>query len=113
MRLTHASINPHWARVVNLSNPPADPIRLTTQREEFLVRPAGLSPAHGEVYAIQRVEAISRGTSKRFVIQPFYDFGHVGGAGDQVFYTTHIRPSVVGEGADIAISFGTPEDAGG
>ena len=113
-RLAKDAIKLHCVPVVNIFETSAEPIRLSPQREEFYVRPAGLQHAHGEVYAITRVEAISRGTSKRFLIPSFYDFSHVGSQGkaDQYFYTTHIRPSVVGDGADISISFGTPEDAG-
>jgi type VI secretion system protein ImpG len=112
VRPTRESIKLHCVPVVNIFNTTADPIRLSPMREEFMVRTAGLPPAHGEVYAITRVEAISRGTSKRFLIPSFYDFSHVGSSAEQYFYTTHLRPSVVGEGAEISISFGTPEDAG-
>ena len=112
-RLPRDAIKLHCVPVVNIFETTAEPIRLNPQREQYHVRPAGLPQSQGEVYAITRCEAISRGTSKRFVIPSFYDFSHVGPQGlEQFFYTTHITPGVVGEGADIAISFGTPEDAG-
>ncbi|GAC1354514.1 MAG: type VI secretion system baseplate subunit TssF [Polyangiales bacterium] len=112
-RLPKDAMKLHCVPIVNIFQTSAEPIRLQPQREEFLVRPAGLQPTHGEVYAIEKVEAISRATSKRFAIPSFYDFSHVGPQGQaQFFYTTHIRASVVGEGADVSMSFGTPEDAG-
>lgn len=112
-RLPKDAVKLHCVPVINIFETTSEPIRLQPQREEFLVRTAGLAPAHGEVYALQKVEAISRATSKRFTIPSFYDFSHVGPQGvAQFFFTTHIRPSVVSEGADVTISFGTPEDAG-
>jgi type VI secretion system protein ImpG len=112
-RLTRESVKLHCVPIVNIFETTAEPIRLTPQREQFLVRPAGLQPAHGEVYALQRVEAVQRGSSQRIHIPAFYDFSHAGASGsDRIFYTTHILPSVVGDGADVTISFGTPEDAG-
>jgi type VI secretion system protein ImpG len=111
-RLTKDSFKLHCVPVVNIFKTTAEPIRLATTRDEYLVRVAGLPPAHGEVYAIQSVEAIARGTGRRFTIPGFYEFSHLGRSRqDQYYYATHLRPSVVGEGADLSISIGSPEDA--
>lgn len=111
-RVTRESFKLHCVPVVNIFRSTAEPIRLTTGRDEYLVRTAGLPPAHGEVYSIGSVEAISRGTGKRFAIPWFYEFSHLGRTRqEQYYYTTHLRPSVVGEGADLSISVGSPEDA--
>lgn len=112
-RIAKDALKLHCVPVVNIFSTTADPIRLSAHREEYLVRPAGLAPAHGEVYAVTRVQGLSRGSSKRFDVGSFYDFSHLGASRqDQFFYSLHLRPSVVGEGADLMMSFSTPEDAG-
>jgi type VI secretion system protein ImpG len=112
-RVAKDALKLHCVPVVNIFSTTADPIRLSTQREEYLVRPAGLGPVHGEVYAVTRVQGLARGSSKRFDVSSFYDFSHLGSSRqDQFFYSLHLRPSVVGEGADLMMSFSTPEDAG-
>jgi type VI secretion system protein ImpG len=110
-RVTAQNVRLHCVPIVNVFETTADPVRLTPQRERFLVRPAGLPPTHGEVYAITNVQAILRGSTNRVTIPPFYEFSHVGSP-ENGFYTTHVSPSVVGDGADVLVSFGTPEGAG-
>ncbi len=110
-RVTAQNIRLHCVPVINVFAATADPIRLTPMRERFVVRPAGLPPSHGEVYAITNVQAILRGSSTRVPIPPFYEFSHVG-ASEHGFYVTHLSPSVTGDGADVSISFGTAEGSG-
>lgn len=111
-RITRDSFKLHCVPVVNIFKTTAEPIRLATARDEYLVRVAGVPPTHGEVYSINSVEAIARGTGKRFNIPWFYEFSHLGRTRqEQYYYTTHLRPSVVGDGADLSISVGSPEDA--
>ena len=104
----------HCVPIVNVFALTAEPIRVLAEREQFLVRPAGLRPAHGEVYAIEEVRGVVSGTSERFVIPSFFDFSHAGASGAQsrVYYSTHLRPSVVGDGADMFVSLGTAENSG-
>ncbi len=109
-RVTTQNIRLHCVPVVNVFETTADPIRLTPTRERFVVRPAGLPPSHGEVYAITNVQAILRGSSTRVTIPPFYEFSHVG-ASEHGFYVTHLSPSVTGDGADVSIAFGTAEES--
>jgi type VI secretion system protein ImpG len=60
------------------------------------------------------VETIPIGTNERVKIPSFYDFSHAENATDstRTFYTEHLIPGVVGDGVDMMLSFGTPEDAG-
>ncbi len=110
----HEAVKLHCVPVVNIFETSAEPIRLNVAREEFLVRPAGLPPGHAEVYAIERVMTIPLGTTDRVVIPAFYDFSHAENSTDstRTFYTMHLHPSVVADGVDTMLSFGTPEDAG-
>jgi type VI secretion system protein ImpG len=110
-RVTKENVKLHCVPIVNIFETTSDPIRLSASRERFVVRPAGVPPSHGEVYAITNVQAILRGSSNRVTIPPFFEFAHVN-QGDNGFYSTHISPSVTGDGADVLVSFGTPEGSG-
>jgi type VI secretion system protein ImpG len=104
----------HCVPVVNIFETSAEPIRLSVGRERFLVRPAGLPPGHAEVYSIQNVETIPRGSTSRIEIPNFYAFSHADSHSEptRTFYSSHLEPSVVGVGVDMFLSFGTAEDAG-
>jgi type VI secretion system protein ImpG len=109
--VTPQNVKLHCVPIVNVFETTAEPIRLVPSRERFVVRPAGLPPSHGEVYAIEHVQAILRGSTSRVTIPPFYEFSHAA-TGDNGFYATHVSPSVTGDGADILVSFGAPEGSG-
>jgi type VI secretion system protein ImpG len=99
--------------VVNLFDHTTDPIRPDPTKHEYLARPAGGTLAGYEVYSIDKVVGIARRTSQRVEIPSFYRFEHelepeVAERG--VFYQHHIRPGVVGDGVDVYISFGSPQD---
>jgi type VI secretion system protein ImpG len=110
-RISAQNIRLHCVPIVNVFAATADPIRPSPERERFLVRVAGLPPSHGEVYAVMRVQAILRGSAARAVIPAFHEFAH-GESGSAGFYTTHLTPSVTGDGADLSMSFGAPEGGG-
>jgi type VI secretion system protein ImpG len=110
-RISAQNIRLHCVPIVNVFQATADPIRPAPERERFVVRVAGLPPSHGEVYAVMRVQAILRGSAARAVIPAFHEFAHGESAGNG-FYTTHLSPSVTGDGADLSMSFGAPEGGG-
>jgi type VI secretion system protein ImpG len=111
LRIERETIRLHCVPVVNVFATTAEPLALRPTKSEYLVRPAGLSPAHGEVYAVTRVEGLGEGGS-RFEIASFYDFGYLGDSAKRPFYALHVRPSVLGDGADTVVSFGTARDSG-
>ncbi len=111
MRVTPQNVKLHCVPIINVFDTTSEPIRLTPSRERFVVRPAGLPPSHGEVYAFKDVQAILRGSTSRVTIPPFYEFSHAAKS-EHGFYSTHITPSVTGDGADLLISFNTPEGSG-
>jgi type VI secretion system protein ImpG len=110
-RVATQNVKLHCVPIVNVFATTAEPIRLVPTRERFVVRPAGIPPSHGEVYAIKEVLAILRGSMNRVTIPPFYEFSHAATA-EHGFYETHVTPSVVGDGSDILISLNTPEGSG-
>lgn len=109
--VSRESVRLHCLPVVNIFDASAEPIRIVPQRERFLVRPAMVAPKHGEVYSIERVSAIHRRSAQRIEIPCFYDFSHTAKGASGVFYTPHYTPSVVGDGVDVTVSFGTSADA--
>jgi type VI secretion system protein ImpG len=110
-RVTAQNVKLHCVPIVNVFQTTAEPIRLARSRERFVVCPAGLPPSHGEVYAMTGVQAILRGSAARIDVPAFYEFAHASG-GEHGFYTTHLSPSVTGDGADVMIAFGTAEASG-
>ena len=112
VRVTRDTVRLHCVPILNLFATSAEPIALTPTRGEHLVRPAGLAAAHGEVYAITRVQALENATGARTDITSFYDFAHAGSGSERPFYATYVRPSVVGEGTETVLSFGTARDGG-
>lgn len=101
--------------VVNLFEHTTDPIKPEPTKHEYLARPAGASPAAFEIYNIDKVVGIARRTSQRVEIPSFFDFKHEidpDAAARAVFYQVHLRPATVGDGIDIYMSFGSPQDAG-
>jgi type VI secretion system protein ImpG len=101
--------------VVNLFDHTTDPIKPEPTKHEYLARPAGSSPIAYEIYSIDNVVGIARRTSQRVDIPSFFEFKHeldVDAAARAVFYQMHLRPAAVGDGVDIYLSFGSPQDAG-
>lgn len=111
-KLLKDAVRLHCVPIVNVFETTAEPIRLSLEREQFLVRPAGLAADHGEVFALRRVAALKRGVAERIEVTPFLDFEHAGAQHerDRIFYWTHYAPSVLHDGADVSISIGTAEN---
>jgi type VI secretion system protein ImpG len=111
LRVTRDVVKLHCVPVVNVFATTAEPLGLVPTKHEYLVRPAGLSPAHGEVYSITRVVGIGEGGT-RIEVPSFYDFSYLGAAAHGPFYAAHVRPSVAGDRTDTVITFGTARDSG-
>lgn len=101
--------------VVNLFEHNTDPIKPEPTKHEYLARPSGASPTAYEIYSIDNVVGIARRTSQRIDIPSFFEFKHeldTDAASRAVFYQMHLKPAAVGDGVDIYLSFGSPQDAG-
>ncbi len=99
--------------VVNLFDHTTDPIKPDPTKHEYLARPAGASPNAYEIYGIESVIGIARRTSQRVRIPSFFAFQHeldAEATSRAVFYQTHLRPAAIGDGVDIYLSFGSPQD---
>lgn len=112
-RLTKESLKLFCSPVVNLFPHPTDPIKPDITKHEYIARPSGGEPAAYEIYSIDQVVGVARRTSQRVPIPPFLSFQHEldpEAAERAVFYQHHIRPAAVGDGVDVYISFGSPQD---
>ena len=105
----------HCVPAVNLFETSAEPVRVSARRERFRHRVSNLPPPHGLVFAVNGVTHIPHGSSDRVPIPYFYEFAHAGQrerSTAPIFYEVHLAQSMLGEGADSFISFGTPREAG-
>jgi type VI secretion system protein ImpG len=114
-RVTKENLRLFCSPVINLFDHTTDPIKPDPTKHEYLARPAGATPAAYEIYSIDGVIGIARRTSQRVKIPSFFAFQHeldADAASRAVFYQTHLRPAAVGDGVDLYLSFGSPQDVG-
>ena len=113
VRVTRETFRLFCAPVVNLFEHATDPIKPDPGKHEYLARPSGATPQGHEIYSVDNVIAIARRTSQRVEIPPFFAFQHEldpDAAARAVFYQMHLRPAAVGDGVDMYLSFGSPQD---
>lgn len=114
-RVTKDNFRLFCSPVVNLFEHATDPLKPDPGKHEYLVRPTGSTPQGYEIYSVDNVVAIARRTSQRVEIPPFFAFQHEldpDAAARAVFYQMHLRPAAIGDGVDIYLSFGSPQDVG-
>ncbi|MCC6572575.1 MAG: type VI secretion system baseplate subunit TssF [Planctomycetes bacterium] len=88
---------------INLFKHDADPIRVDLQRTEYFVRPSGSDGRHFEIYSIDRVAGMPRGTNRLREYRPLFRLSSRPEP-DAVFYRARIHPAVTGEGTNVMIS---------
>ncbi len=112
--VSRENVRLHCVPAVNLVPHPAEPVRLTRDRTEYLVQPAKAGVAdrrHVEAYSVESVTGTVRTDRlEQHEYAPFYSFRHA--AGDRrtaTYYQTDIRPNVLGGdprlGTDTYVSF--------
>jgi type VI secretion system protein ImpG len=114
-RVTKDNFRLFCSPVVNLFEHATDPLKPDPSKHEYLVRPSGATPQGYEIYSVDNVVAIARRTSQRVEIPPFLAFQHEldpDAAARAVFYQLHLRPAAIGDGVDVYLSFGSPQDVG-
>ena len=95
------------APAVNLFKRDADPIRVEQERTEYKLWPTGGGTGHYEVYTVDSVIGLVKGTAKRRTYRPFLGFDHslAKEKEDTAFYQTRVENSVSAEGTETFISF--------
>lgn len=104
----------HCVPIVNLFSQPADPIRIHHDRTEYLIEPSRTNAAdrrHFEVYSVDSVAGMVRGSMEARTYRPFYSFEHKlhPDQATGAYYHTSMRRNVMGgdprQGTDTYISF--------
>lgn len=113
--VTSQHVRLHCVPIVNVFQTTAEPLRITPQREEYLVRPAGLPPGQGEVFSVLKVDGAGKYMDGPSEVLPFFDFQHVArmNATARTYYTTKRSPSTVGDGCDVTLTLGSSENSTG
>lgn len=84
--------------IVNLYKQRAEPIHLSHAESEYRVAPDARRPKHHEVYAVDRVVAVSP-NNEQVEYQPFYSFKHAIRRGEQkTFWYAARRPAEYADG---------------
>ena len=110
--ISTANVLLHCAPAVNLFEHDANPIRLDQERLEYRVLPSGENPQHYEVYSLDKVTGLLKGSGKPQEYRPLHRFA-ARGAGDEARYYRHrIARGLTGERLDLFLS-PLPPDAPG
>ncbi|HVA11623.1 MAG TPA: type VI secretion system baseplate subunit TssF [Stellaceae bacterium] len=110
-RVTHRNFVLNCTPAVNLFPHDAVPIRVDQAKTEYRLRPDGADASHYDIYSVDQVSGWIQGQRERVDYQPFESFRHAVEGGDRAYYRLRMRPSVVGEGADLYVSFVNGRDA--
>lgn len=88
---------------VNLFRHTAEPIRLDHERVEYPVRPSGREAAHYEIYTIDKVTGLVKGTGRSREYRPLLRFARPPDE-NTLFYRQRVDVSISGEGSDLFLS---------
>jgi type VI secretion system protein ImpG len=98
----------HCVPIVNVFNTTAEPIRISPERERYLVRPAALPRDRSSVYSILGVTGINRSSDRRTPVRPFFDYSHALQADAALCYVTSLQPGTIGNDVDLSIAVDRP-----
>jgi type VI secretion system protein ImpG len=98
----------HCVPIVNVFNTTAEPIRISPERERYLVRPAALPRDRSSVYALLGVTGINRSSDRRSPVRPFFDYAHAFEADAALCYVTSLQPGTIGNDVDLFIAVDRP-----
>jgi type VI secretion system protein ImpG len=91
--------------VVNLFTVQADPIRPDQNHVDYRVRPPSSGSPHARVHAIEQMRGFVQGRPGHVTFEPFESFRHALPSAKGHFYRARSRPSVIGRGAEVWVSF--------
>lgn len=101
----------HCTPVVNLFDASGDPIARDARMHEYLLRAAGVSPRHMEIYEVTQVTGVRAQRRDRVHYSPFFDFAHASLPREQQSYFALRRAlSPIDRGVDTYLSVLTPRD---
>ena len=91
--------------VINLYPADAAPLTPSPQRVEHRLVPLPPVGKSARVYSVDQVDGAVQGQPQRRQFQPFESFRHMLPGQDGSFFRTRLRPSVLGRGNEIWLSF--------
>ncbi len=109
--LTESNIQLNCTPAINRFNHDADPIKLTAERSEYLVRPAGGTPEHFEIGSVRNVAGTLRGRPQSRPFHRYLDLTRAETEGDPC-YIERRRPALLGRGHDLFLSIAGPAISG-
>lgn len=111
LRVSAESLRLHCTPAVNLTARDAEPIRLDHRRSRYLLRPADPEPDHFEVYSVDRVVGVDRGSTRAREYASFFSFQHGTLPGEErtPFYKLTRRPAVGKPNSDCYLGFASEE----
>lgn len=110
-RISPQQLRLNCVPAINLFEANADPIALDPRTHEHLLRAAGVSPRHMEVYEIHDVTGVRENRRDRIRYSRFVGFEHASRAREEQAYFTQRRAlSPIDGGVDTYLSVMTPRD---
>lgn len=98
-RLSTDHIRLFCTPIVNLFKLDSDPIEVTHERSEYLLRPSGTPRGHYELFSVDRAVGHVHGSGKELPYEPFYSFRRNDTTwSSTIYYQTHLRESIADEG---------------
>ncbi len=93
--------------IVNLFTTDSQPIQVSHERTEYLIRPSAAPVSNYEIFSVDGATGHMRGTGEELAYEPFYSFRQSKSpAASTIYYQTHLRQSVVSDGgAETYVSF--------
>ncbi|MDF7679901.1 type VI secretion system baseplate subunit TssF [Enterobacteriaceae bacterium ESL0689] len=96
--LTDSAVRLHCVPVINLFTLEADPLLISGEESEYLLRPQRLQDGHTEIYSVDSVTSASQNPHGEYV--PFSSFRHKGGMmrreAPPRYYHTRVKRNVSG-----------------
>ncbi|MDL1891026.1 type VI secretion system baseplate subunit TssF [Nitrospirales bacterium NOB] len=107
LRVSKEHVRLFCTPIVNLFKLDSQPIQISHERTEYLVRPSAAQAMQDEIFSVDGANGHLRGTGEELHYEPFYSFRHgYGKSTATVYYQTHLRQSVVSKGgAETYVSF--------
>ncbi len=91
--------------VINLYEAEASPITRDARHVEYRLQPERPASRFARIYSVDQVQGTTQGRPERVVYEPFESFRHALAGGAGRFFRVHLRPSVVGRGSEVWLSF--------
>ncbi len=108
-RLEKEAMRLHCVPVVNLFETTAEPIRRDLGANEYLVRAAGLSPRHADVFEVVKVTGIRPKTAP-LEYPPYHHFATSASPVSRPYHWVRRAISPIDEGLDTYLAVGQPRD---